>query len=190
MAADGGGGGLQHKASWLNSINNACDIHPQHSTNTRTRTHDIPLSSFHHCSAAHTQQSSSPLAQEMVCPLTSAPLGHNNQRRRAEQRSLAPRDPASAPPGRGRHPAGDGPDGVYHDAERRDGERSGDIIPGILHPRCIRSFLLPLPASLSKCVTSPRAFKGASVYRAPTSSPVTLAASSAPVVTSLNQKFP
>lgn len=166
-----------------------------HSTpRTHSHTRDIPSSSFHHCSPAHTQQSSSPLAQEMVCPLTSAPLGHNNQRRRAEQRRLAPRDPASAPPGRGRHPAGDGPDGVYHDAKRRrDGERSGDIIPGILHPRCIRSFLLPLPASLSKCVTSPRAFKGASVYRAlltPLSSPVTLAASSAPVVTSLNQKFP
>lgn len=179
------GGGLQHKASWLNSINNACDIHPQAlHEHTHTR-HSLVL-----FPPAHTQQSSSPLAQQMMCPLTSAPLGHNNQRRRAEQRRLAPRDPASAPPGRGRHPAGDGPDGVYHDAERRDGERSGDIIPGILHPGCIRSFLLPLPVSLSKCVTSPRAFKGASVYRAlltPPSSPVTLAASSAPVVTSLNQ---
>lgn len=82
-----------------------------------------------------------------MCPLTSAPLGHDDERRGAQQRRLTPRDPASAPPGRGRHPAGDGPDCVYHDAEMRDFVRRGDMVVDILHPGCIRSFLLPLPAS-------------------------------------------
>lgn len=75
----------------------------------------------HAFQSAH-QQTSSPLAQGILCPLTSAPFGHNNQRRHAEQRRLAPRYPASAPPGRGRHPAGDRPDGIYHDTDGWDGK--------------------------------------------------------------------
>lgn len=96
-----------------------------------------------------------------LCPLTSAPLGHDDERRGAEQRRLTPSDPASAPPGRGRHPAGDGPDCVNHDAEMRDFVRRGDMVVDILHPRCIRSFLLPLPASLVKtCDVTARFLKG------------------------------
>ncbi len=68
----------------------------------------------------------------ILSPLTSAPFGHDNQRRRAEQRRLAPRDPASAPPGRGRHPAGDRPDSVDHDTDGRESEYTGDIILGII----------------------------------------------------------
>lgn len=53
-----------------------------------------------------------------LCPLTSAPFGHDHQRRRAEQRRLAPGDPTPAPPGRRRHPVGDRPDSVDHATDR------------------------------------------------------------------------
>lgn len=109
----------------------------------------------------------------ILCPLTCAPFGHDHQRRHAEQHRLAPRDPAPAPPNRGRHPAGDRPGGVYHDANKRERVTPGDIILGIFpspspppppppHPGYIRSLLLPLPALRQKYVTSPRGVKGAS----------------------------
>lgn len=59
-----------------------------------------------------------PLPQGFLCPLTSAPFGHDHQRRRAEQRRLAPGDPAPAPPSRRRHPAGGRPDSVDHATDR------------------------------------------------------------------------
>lgn len=58
------------------------------------------------------------LPSGFLCPLTSAPFGHDHQRRRAEQRRLAPGDPTPAPPGRRRHPAGDRPDSVDHATDR------------------------------------------------------------------------
>lgn len=86
----------------------------------------------------------SPLPQGFLCPLTSAPFGHDHQRRHAEQRRLAPGDPTAAPPGRRRHPAGHRPDSVYHATDRWDREKPGDIIAGIFHPPIIHSFLLLL----------------------------------------------
>ncbi len=109
------------------------------------------------------QRASSPPALGVLCPLTSAPFGHDNQRRHAEQDRLAARYPATAPPDRRRHPAGDRPSSVYHDTDRRESERTGDIILGILHPGYIRSRPLPLPAPRQKYMTSLRCFKGASV---------------------------
>ena len=104
-------------------------------------------------------------SSRILCPLTRGPFGHDNQRRHAEQRRLAPRYPARAPPGHRRHPAGDRPGSVNHDMDRRERGYSGDITLGILRPgytghiRCC--LLLPLPASRQKYVTSLCAFKGA-----------------------------
>lgn len=86
----------------------------------------------------------SPLPQGFRCPLTSAPFGHDHQRRRAEQRRLAPGDPTAAPPGHRRHPAGHRPHSVYHAGDRPDREKRGDMITGIFRPPIIRSFLLLL----------------------------------------------
>lgn len=86
----------------------------------------------------------SPLPQGFRCPLTSAPFGHDHQRRRAEQRRLAPGDPTAAPPGHRRHPAGHRPHSVYHAGDRPDREKPGDMIAGIFRPPIIRSFLLLL----------------------------------------------
>lgn len=86
----------------------------------------------------------SPLPQGFRCPLTSAPFGHDHQRRRAEQRRLAPGDPTAAPPGHRRHPAGHRPHSVYHAGDRPDRENPGDMIAGIFRPPIIRSFLLLL----------------------------------------------
>lgn len=83
-----------------------------------TRHHLVPLQ--HRYSAPI--GGAAPLPQGFLCPLTSAPFGHDHQRRHAEQRRLAPGDPTPAPPGRRRHPAGDRPDSVDHATDRWDRE--------------------------------------------------------------------
>lgn len=163
-----GGGGLQHKASWLNSSNNMCDIHPQHSTNTRSHTH----------------------ARHFPCPLsTTAPqptLGNqaarSPRRRCAHLRALrsATITSADAPSSAAwhqaiQHPLRRAADGILRATAptafimtRRDGTASeaATLFRASFTLGASAPFFSRCLPPLSKCVTSPRAFKGASVYRA------------------------
>ena len=129
---------------------------------------DFFIKPFRNSVVVH-QQASIPLARVFVFPLTSAPFGHDNQRRHAEQHRLAPGYPAAAAAGRRRHPAGDGSSSsLHHAADTYERLYAGGIIPGIFHPGNVRSplllllllLLLPLPAPLSKYMTSLHGLKG------------------------------